>query len=156
MTEMIFDVACAVNFMHTQNPPIIHRDIKPENILCFGQTLKLADFGSSNLKNNIMKGTLCGTPEYMAPEMILKEGHNEKVDVWGLGILLFELIFGKTPFIGSGEFGRMNHSEIFQNLTHCILVIGSSNIEQKSGVSSSCVTYNKRPNRKVFVQRPRR
>ena len=77
----------------------MHRDIKPENILCFGDTLKLADFGSSNIIDKIMKETVCGTPEYLSPEMILKQGHNEKVDVWSIGVLLYELVFGYTPFI---------------------------------------------------------
>ncbi len=119
---MIFDIANAVYHLHTQNTPIVHRDIKPENILCFGQTLKLADFGSSNVKDKIMKGTVCGTPEYMAPEMILKEGHDELVDVWCIGILLYELIFGKTPFSENLSSSRVNHTEAFQNLTHNILV----------------------------------
>lgn len=84
--------------MHQQQPVIIHRDIKPENLLIFDGVTKLADFGSSNLKHKVMKETMCGTPEYLAPEMILKNGHDEKIDVWCVGILFYELLFGCTPF----------------------------------------------------------
>lgn len=98
MTKYIMDILKAVFHLHQQQPPIIHRDIKPENILCFGDILKLADFGSSNTKDKILKETMCGTPEYLAPEMILKEGHDEKIDVWCIGVIFFELLFGYTPF----------------------------------------------------------
>lgn len=93
----MFDIFRAVDYLHKQNPPIIHRDIKPENILYLKGRLKLADFGWSNLKDTV-RTTFCGTAEYLAPEMLLEKGHNEKLDVWTLGILLFELLNGKPPF----------------------------------------------------------
>jgi serine/threonine protein kinase len=97
-----FDVFQAVEYMHNQNPPIIHRDIKPENILYSGGHLKLADFGWSNLKDKV-RTTFCGTPEYLAPEMLLEKGHNEKLDVWTLGVLLYEMLVGKAPFSPEGK-----------------------------------------------------
>lgn len=93
----MFDVFKAVNYLHIQSPPIIHRDIKPENVLFVGSRLKLADFGWSNMKDRV-RTTFCGTPDYLAPEMILEQGHNEKLDVWTLGILTYELVVGKAPF----------------------------------------------------------
>lgn len=93
----MFDVFKAVAYLHKQDPPIIHRDIKPENVLFYGDKLKLADFGWSNM-NNRVRTTFCGTPDYLAPEMILERGHNEKLDVWTLGVLTYELIVGKAPF----------------------------------------------------------
>jgi aurora kinase, other len=93
----MFDVFKAVNYLHIQTPPIIHRDIKPENVLFVGSRLKLADFGWSNMKDRV-RTTFCGTPDYLAPEMILEQGHNEKLDVWTLGILTYELVVGKAPF----------------------------------------------------------
>lgn len=93
----MFDIFKAVNYLHERNPPIIHRDIKPENILFYGNKLKLADFGWSNMKDRVRK-TFCGTPDYLAPEMILERGHNEKLDVWTLGVLTYELIVGYAPF----------------------------------------------------------
>lgn len=88
----------ATKYLHSQPVPIIHRDIKPENILVFGDVLKLADFGSCNIKDKLMKETVCGTPEYLAPEMLNNQGHDEKIDIWCIGILLYELLTGQTPF----------------------------------------------------------
>ena len=95
--KYMFDILKAVNYLHERDPPIIHRDIKAENILFFQDRLKLADFGWSSIKNKV-RTTFCGTPDYLAPEMILERGHNEKLDLWTLGILMFELLVGKAPF----------------------------------------------------------
>lgn len=94
----MFAVFKAVNYLHTQSPPIIHRDIKPENIVFVGATLKLTDFGWSGLKESLTRNTFCGTRDYLAPEMVRKKGHDEKLDIWTLGVLAFELCVGKTPF----------------------------------------------------------
>lgn len=75
----------------------MHRDIKPENILIAGDMYKIADFGWSNL-NDDLRNTFCGTPEYLSPEMIMGKGHNEKNDIWTLGILWYELMVGESPF----------------------------------------------------------
>jgi serine/threonine protein kinase len=93
----MFDILKAVNYLHERNPPIIHRDIKAENILFFKDRLKIADFGWSSMKDKV-RTTFCGTPDYLAPEMILERGHNEKLDLWTLGILMYELLVGKAPF----------------------------------------------------------
>jgi aurora kinase len=96
------DVISAVYYLHNMNPPIIHRDIKPENILLNdGLVAKLTDFGWSNyIFNGIKRTTLCGTPVYMAPEIIREQPHDEKVDIWCIGVLLFELTTGTLPFQG--------------------------------------------------------
>jgi protein kinase A len=99
----MFDVFKAVNYLHELDPPIIHRDIKAENVLFYGSTLKLADFGWSNMKDRV-RTTFCGTPDYLAPEMILERGHNEKLDVWTLGVLTYELIVGYAPFSPKTKF----------------------------------------------------
>ncbi|EGR29754.1 hypothetical protein IMG5_149050 [Ichthyophthirius multifiliis] len=91
------DILLAVEYLHSQNPAIIHRDIKPENLILSEGRLKLIDFGWSNFKNN-ERNTYCGTLDYLAPEMILEKGHDEKLDIWSLGVLLYELITGKAPF----------------------------------------------------------
>lgn len=86
--------------MHSQDPQIIHRDIKPENLLIFPGSLKVADFGWSNF-HSYSRQTYCGTPDYLAPEMITGENHDAKLDVWALGVLLYELLVGKAPFTPS-------------------------------------------------------
>ena len=99
------EVISAIKYLHTRNPPIIHRDIKPENILLDQEgRCKLADFGWSNFdEGNKFRDTYCGTPEYLAPEMITKSGHNESVDIWALGVLIFEMLTGRTPFNFTGD-----------------------------------------------------
>lgn len=63
----------------------------------FGETVKLADFGWSSHNEN-MRNTYCGTPDYLAPEMISRSTHNEKLDIWSVGVLAFEMLTGFAPF----------------------------------------------------------
>jgi serine/threonine protein kinase len=85
---------------------IVYRDLKPENILVdLNGDLKIADFGLSKyLNNEEFSYSFCGSSEYfiylryMCPEMILKEGHDFMVDIYGLGAILYEMIFGFPPF----------------------------------------------------------
>ena len=97
------EVLEAVRYIHSFSPKIIHRDIKPENLLLDeNYRVLLSDFGWSNfLDENEYRKTFCGTPEYLSPEMAKKSGHNEMVDIWALGVLLFEFLAGYAPFSGS-------------------------------------------------------
>ena len=103
IASIIKDVVSAVYYLHRMNPPIIHRDIKPENVLMDeNDRAILTDFGWSNyLDDSEKRSTICGTPIYLAPEMINSKGHDEKVDIWCIGVLLFELITGRVPFQGN-------------------------------------------------------
>ena len=94
--SLMKDIISAVYFLHNMNPPIIHRDIKPENVLLTENLVaKLTDFGWSNyIQEDEKRTTVCGTPIYLAPEIIKEQGHDEKVDIWCLGVLLFELSTG--------------------------------------------------------------
>lgn len=93
----IFQVSDALNYCHSKR--VIHRDIKPENILlCDDGQIRIADFGWSVHTLNDRRKTMCGTLDYLPPEMVLKKHHDEKVDYWSVGVLCYEFLVGRPPF----------------------------------------------------------
>lgn len=89
-------VTMMFEYLHSNN--VIYRDLKPENLLIDGEGyLKLTDFGFAKIVEN-RTYTLCGTPEYIAPEIILNKGHGKGVDWWTVGVLIFEMLAGIDPF----------------------------------------------------------
>ncbi|KAJ6218104.1 hypothetical protein RDWZM_009261 [Blomia tropicalis] len=87
----------ALRYCHERN--VIHRDIKPENILIGSKgELKIADFGWCVHAPSSRRDTMCGTLDYLAPEMIQQRPYDHKVDIWCLGILAYEFLVGKPPF----------------------------------------------------------
>lgn len=94
----IAEIVCALEHVHANG--FVYRDLKPENVLLdeFGH-VKLCDFGfAKKLKANELTFTLCGSKEYVAPEVLLGDGHNGAADLWSLGCLTFEFVIGHLPF----------------------------------------------------------
>jgi serine/threonine protein kinase len=85
-----------IEYLRSNN--IYHRDLKPKNILITNnfKELKIADFGLSNFKNE--DGSICGSPLYMAPELINKIGYSDKTDLWSIGLILYEMLYGQHPY----------------------------------------------------------
>ena len=102
IASVMKDLISAIYYLHNMQPTIVHRDIKPENILLDENSKAyLTDFGWSNyIRNHRIRNTICGTPLYLPPEMVAESGHDEKADIWCIGVLLFELTTGKVPFDG--------------------------------------------------------
>lgn len=90
-------VLLALNSMHEKK--IAYRDLKPENLV-FDERgyIKLVDLGLAKAITGGKTWTICGTPDYIAPEIILHEGHNQAVDCWAVGVLIYEMMTGTTPF----------------------------------------------------------
>ena len=121
-------IILGINYIHSKN--IVYRDLKPENIMIGSNGYpKIIDFGLSRqlpyikMENGKMRSysqcyTLCGTPEYFSPELILENGYDYSVDVWAIGVLLYEMIFQKTPFDPQTD-DENNLTKLFTNIMIC-------------------------------------
>jgi len=100
--KYIKSLAGALDYCHSKH--VIHRDIKPENLLLdLRGELKIADFGWSVHAPHSRRTTLCGTLDYLPPEMIEGKAHDNMVDVWSLGVLMYEFLVGSPPFEAQGH-----------------------------------------------------
>ena len=107
------NIILAVEFLHSIHGRlggIVYRDLKPENLIVAGNGyLKLVDFGfSKELLGASRTFTLCGTPEYLAPETILGRGYSFPVDWWALGVLLYDASLGSSPFAEAEDYDQMS------------------------------------------------
>ena len=127
--QIIHQILQGVSYLHSHG--IIHRDLKPENVLhtaVGGLDVKLADFGLSNFydtaSETLMK-TMIGTPQFVAPEMVKNEEYGGEVDLWAVGVILFNLLTGNPPFsenvvlekYASGQFSIPYQKKAWRNLS---------------------------------------
>jgi len=110
-SPLVTQMLSAINYLHKQQ--IVHRDLKPENVLFTDKkqlNIKIADFGESKKCKSALK-TYCGTPDYMAPEIIKGTPYGPEVDMWAIGIITYVLLCGYPTFDGKTEL------EVMANIT---------------------------------------
>jgi serine/threonine protein kinase len=103
-------VVLALEYLHGRD--IVYRDLKPENILIDkGGNVKVTDFGFAKVVPETT-WTLCGTPDYLAPEIVQSQGYGKAVDWYAVGILIYEMLVGSPPFY------HENHRVLYENIVH--------------------------------------
>ncbi|CAF1007644.1 unnamed protein product [Didymodactylos carnosus] len=134
----------AVEFLH--NNKIVHLDIKPQNILLMEKwpstTIKLCDFGLSRILTNECIHEILGTTDFLAPEVVSYEPLTRATDMWSIGVLIYVLVTGHTPF------GGTNKHDTHNNITHCILDFP---VELFDSISMDCIDLIK----KLIVRIPK-
>mgnify|MGYP000250286629 FL=1 len=101
--NIAFQLVMALQYLHQRR--VIHRDMKPQNVLISAKgTVKLCDFGfaRSNIDRRNLIKSIKGTPLYMAPELVCNKAYDHRVDLWSLGVIVYELYYGAPPFVADG------------------------------------------------------
>jgi serum/glucocorticoid-regulated kinase 2 len=129
---------------HLHDLDIVYRDLKPENILLdYTGHIALCDFGlcKLNMKDSDTTNTFCGTPEYLAPEILNAQGYNKTIDWWTLGVLLYEMLSGLPPFYDE------NTDSMYRKILEDPLLFGPEIGTEARGILTSLLTRD--PSRRL-------
>lgn len=111
--RFIRDIVSGFRYLYSKN--IVHRDLKPANLLLHKNRLKIADFGFSKLVDHAMDAqeilSQVGSPLYMSPQILRGDLYSSKTDIWSLGVIWFQLLYGQTPWIGKSAFNLLKEIE---------------------------------------------
>ncbi len=100
--NILMQICNGLKVVHENN--VIHRDIKPANFLIHNGVVKISDFGFARVVDDLEEPlflTFLGSPLYMAPQILAREKFSSKCDVWSLGVTIYEILYGKTPYTAS-------------------------------------------------------
>uniref|UniRef100_U3J590 Unc-51 like autophagy activating kinase 1 n=1 Tax=Anas platyrhynchos platyrhynchos TaxID=8840 RepID=U3J590_ANAPP len=147
-------IAGAMKMLHSKG--IIHRDLKPQNILLSyaggrksnpnNIRIKIADFGFARyLQNNMMAATLCGSPMYMAPEVIMSQHYDAKADLWSIGTIIYQCLTGKAPFQASSPQDLRLFYEKNKMLMPKSSLLTSAGLESQGRTPSPSPPYSSSP-----------
>jgi serine/threonine protein kinase len=113
--DLIKQVLSAVAYMHDSG--VVHRDLKPENLLYHSpdedSKIMISDFGLSKMEDSGIMATACGTPGYVAPEVLAQKPYGKEVDVWSIGVISYILLCGYPPFYDENDANLFAHGEWF-------------------------------------------
>lgn len=141
--ETIKPIVDAIRYCHEQG--IVHRDLKPENLLYETEQetsiVKISDFGLARFVQNELATTACGTPSYIAPEIVNGKGYGKEVDYWSIGIILYIMLCGFPPFYSD------NNKELFDAITSCKYEFPSPNFDNVSDSAKDLIS-------KILVANP--
>ncbi|XP_065657077.1 calcium/calmodulin-dependent protein kinase type 1D isoform X4 [Hydra vulgaris] len=112
-SHLVKQILNAVGYLHERS--IMHRDIKPENLLYYDKKenskIMLTDFGLAKIEDNVVQKTACGTPGYVAPEVLLLKSYGRPVDCWSVGVVTYILLCGYPPF---NDVDQQGYSQIIE------------------------------------------
>ncbi|XP_017869110.1 PREDICTED: calcium/calmodulin-dependent protein kinase type 1 isoform X2 [Drosophila arizonae] len=145
-SHLIRQILEAVDYMHEQG--VVHRDLKPENLLYYSpeddSKIMISDFGLSKMEDSGIMATACGTPGYVAPEVLAQKPYGKAVDVWSIGVISYILLCGYPPFYdendanlfaqilkGEFEFDSPYWDEISESAKHFIKNLMCVNVEKR-------------------------
>lgn len=129
---VLYNILLGLEYLHQKD--IIHRDLKLENILIGNDnTIKLCDFGWCSEPGDLNRRIVCGTYEYMAPEVVRQEFYDCKIDIWSLGVIAFELVHKYSPFKAP------DRTKVFQNILAGKYYVDSSISEEYTDFISKCL-----------------
>uniref|UniRef100_A0A6C0DYS9 Protein kinase domain-containing protein n=1 Tax=viral metagenome TaxID=1070528 RepID=A0A6C0DYS9_9ZZZZ len=141
--DTVYNYYCQIlnGYSHLLNLDIIHRDIKSANILLSNdkKTVKIGDFGLSKILSDNLNNTICGSPLWMSPELLNQQNYDTKSDIWSIGVLLYEMVYGSTPFSKSNGLKILKHNIFTQDITYL-----KNSYLNKYIVSDNLINYMKK------------
>lgn len=147
---LITDLVSALEYLHKKS--IVHRDIKPENLFIHNtpnqlniktkprKSLKLGDFGLAHIVSEPVH-TVCGTPTYLAPEILYEYGYGVEVDIWAAGVIMYIILSGVAPFSSENE----DQDELFDQIRSGVFEFNPSDWDQISGSAKELISWMLQP-----------